>query len=424
MIKHFLDDQRDIKKGRNAMKKKKRVLNKRKVRLVAVLAIAFILLVTVIYLVFFSRPVRKKVKVEAGVVVDETAFVKSKKKTGQFKEPLPKDVFNHVGTHTVVVIVNEKEYESELQVKDTVDPTGAPVEIDGWTKHDYPPESFVKDIVDQTDVTVTFEDDFDQTKACDKNINLVLTDEGENKTVVKAHVVLKEDNEAPVIDGTKNMTVMKGDTIAYKKGVTVKDNADDVKLEVDASSVNLNKYGTYKVTYQATDVSGNNTTKKITVKVVKKSQIPATMEQINKQCDPILKEIIKDGMTQRQKCKAIYTWVKRHVGYVNHSDKSSWKKGAMHGFLYRSGDCFNHWAVTKALLMRAGIKNMDLSANTKARHYWNFVKVEGGWYHLDTTPRSDHPNLCLRTDAWVTSYSKRHRLCFKWNQKNKPKSGK
>ena len=57
---------------------------------------------------------------------------------------------------------------------------------------------------------------------------------------------------------------------------------------------------------------------------------------------------------------------------------------------------------SKALLTRAGIENIDLKA-TKHKHYWNFVKVEEGWYHFDTTPRWDHPNLCLRTCLLYTS---------------------
>lgn len=408
-----------------AVRRKRRRLKKQGIVVIAAAVILLAALILLIYNLFFASPVRKKLTTEAGTAVTAQDFVKSKKKTGIFKEELDPDVFNHVGDTDVVVIINDKEYECVLKVKDTVDPKATAVEKDGWTKHNYQPEEFVKDIKDETNVTVSFDGDFDQNEPGNHTVKIAITDEASNKTVVKVPVTLKEDNEKPVISGTKNMTVMRGDTVAYKKGVTVKDNADEnVTLNVDASKVKLNTYGTYKVTYSAQDISGNQSSKTVTIKVVKKSQIPATMEQINAQSDAVLKDIIKDGMTQREKCKAIFTWVRRHVGYVDHSDKSNWKKGAMHAFLYRSGDCYNHWAVTKALLTRAGIQNMDLSANTKARHYWNFVKVEGGWYHLDTTPRSDHPYLCLRTDSWVTAYSKRHRLCFKWNQKNKPKSGK
>ena len=77
------------------------------------------------------------------------------------------------------------------------------------------------------------------------------------------------------------MTVAKGGKADYNSGVTVTDNRDPKpKLEIDNSKVNLDKLGTYKVKYIATDRSGNKTKKERTIKVVEKKDI-GTSQQSN-----------------------------------------------------------------------------------------------------------------------------------------------
>ena len=62
-------------------------------------------------------------------------------------------------------------------------------------------------------------------------------------------------------------------------------------------------------------------------------------------------------MTQRVAWE-IYRWIKGHVSYVGTSDKSDWKKEAYRGIVNGVGDCFTYYAVSEALLTRAGIDNM------------------------------------------------------------------
>lgn len=72
------------------------------------------------------------------------------------------------------------------------------------------------------------------------------------------------DTEPPVIEGEDQHVVYIGDTVSFRKCVTVTDNKDEnVKLEVDSSSVNLNKEGSYTVIYKATDSSGNTAVKEV-----------------------------------------------------------------------------------------------------------------------------------------------------------------
>ena len=72
-----------------------------------------------------------------------------------------------------------------------------------------------------------------------------------------------------MIEGVKDITAYIGETVSYKKDVTVTDNMDqNPTLDIDNSKVNLNKAGTYEVVYTATDSAGNTSSasSKITIK--------------------------------------------------------------------------------------------------------------------------------------------------------------
>ena len=73
-------------------------------------------------------------------------------------------------------------------------------------------------------------------------------------------------NKAPVIKGYKDYTLTVGDSFNPSEGVTVEDEDEDIKLNID-SNVNTNIPGVYRVIYSATD-SANKTTRVQIVVVV------------------------------------------------------------------------------------------------------------------------------------------------------------
>lgn len=107
--------------------------------------------------------------------------------------------------------------------------------------------------------------------------------------------------------------------------------------------------------------------------------------QLNAICDGILTPIIQKGMTEREKAYAVYKWVTGHVKYRGISDTSSWIKGAKIALsLPRNGNCFAFYCASRGLLTRLGFENVEASSYGKG-HYWNMVKVDGYWWHFDTT---------------------------------------
>ena len=216
---------------------------------------------------------------------------------------------------------------------------------------------------------------------------------------VKAEIKVV-DQEAPVIQGIVDKAVFIGDSISYKKGVTITDNVDkDPKFTVDSSKVNLKKAGTYTAVYHAKDSAGNEAVKKITVTV---QVFKATREVVNAKCDEILAKIVTEAMTKREKAYAIYSWIRQHISYSGDSDKSDWLAEAYRGMTTCSGDCFTYFAAAQALLTRAEIENKEVTrVGGRTRHYWNLINCGDGWYHFDSCPNKDHKETFMMTDKEV-----------------------
>lgn len=219
------------------------------------------------------------------------------------------------------------------------------------------------------------------------------------------------DTVPPQLLGVKDITVLMGETVSYRDGVSAVDDVDGtVPFQVDAAEVDLAVPGVYQVVYSAKDAAGNQAQATITVTVEEPPTVdqdiqesdeptpsgggsaspsPVTEEEVNRLADQILDRILRDGMSQREQARAIFNYVNSHIRYVGTSDKSSWIVGAHTGFTRQRGDCYNYFACSKALLTRAGIPNIDLErVGGASHHYWQLVNTGDGWYHFDACP---HP---------------------------------
>lgn len=224
------------------------------------------------------------------------------------------------------------------------------------------------------------------------------------------------DLEPPIISGAQDLIIQVGDKVSYRRGVTVEDNRDEsLSLQIDSSNVNIREPGIYPLVYYAEDMAGNLAQVEIRVTVIEKTQSQQDPDALFLMADEILAEITEPQMSQLEQAEAIYNWTKRHISYVNHSDKTSWIDGAWQGVTQGSGDCFNYFATAKLLLTRAGISNMDV-IKTTGSHFWSLVDTGDGWYHFDTTQRKSGGEFFMLTDAELTAYSNQHRNTHVWDQ--------
>ena len=125
-------------------------------------------------------------------------------------------------------------------------------------------------------------------------------------------------------------------------------------------------------------------------------------------CDGILAQITNSSMGERQKAEAIYRWVRGNLRYSGHSSTRDWVTEAYQGFRRRHGDCYTYFSVSQALLTRAGLPSIEVIRSTDNDHYWNMTRVDGTWYHFDTTPRKGGGEFFLLTDQELAAYSSAH----------------
>ena len=326
---------------------------------------------------------------------------------------------NTPGSHSVILTCGGFEYEAVVHVVDTVAPAGKAVEVTSLGELPEP-EAFVTDIRDITAVTVTYETEPDLTKHGQQTVALLLTDTSGNSSRLEAMLTVDLDITPPQIHGVQTFLVYQDDTVSYRAGVSVSDDRDaNPVLSVDASGVDLSQPGEYSVIYTAKDASGNVTTVETTVTVRQKQPGYVPLETIYAEVDAILANIIEEDMTAREQVTAIYNWVRKNCGYVNHSDKSDYLQGAYVMMSQRKGDCFNYYALCKLMYDRLGIPNIDVRKVKNypgdSDHYWSLVSLDGGatWYHVDSVPRvGNDPGFLLVTDAYMDAYSKENNNCF------------
>jgi hypothetical protein len=356
--------------------------------------------------------VYRSVAIELGTErLDISDFLMDDVFKGSFITDISNINLKEPGTHNISLEVDGDIYSSQLEIIDTTPPKANVINQVIWVNDKISPDVFVKNIFDYSDVKVFFGEEPDFSLAGMHKVSIILEDTSKNRTEMAAYLTIREDTEPPVIEGIEDMTVYVDERVSYRKNVRVTDNRDaDVELIVDSSKVNLKKEGKYEVTYIATDTAGNTATETITITVLKKPWDYVDPEELDKLADSVLDMIIKDGMSDKEKLKAIFQWTKKRISYTGSTYKKNWMWAAVQGIKKGSGDCFTYYGTARALLTRAGFENLCVTRIDNT-HYWNLVKYNGNWYHFDTCPHSSkYPfDGFLRTDAEVAEYSKKRK---------------
>lgn len=315
-----------------------------------------------------------------------------------------------LGSYHVELKSQGQTYASKLVIVDTVAPQAQAKPVTLTDAGNAAPEAFVSDIVDATQVTVTFKVEPDWNKPGSQTVVVILTDAAGNKAEISSSLHL--DSEAPVITGAKNLETYAGSTVSYKKGISVTDNVDEKPtLEIDNSKVDLSKPGVYDVIYKATDAAGNTSSVTVTLTVREKPDNFVDPEVIYARVDAILAKFIRDDMTDREKAEAIYVWSRRDTGHLTYGSaphRDDYLQTANEFLDTRKGDCFYFFAIQKLMFERLGIPTIDAKKvknfEGDSNHYWLLVSVDGGktYYHYDNVWSK---YLCLVTDEALNAFS-------------------
>lgn len=395
---------------RNSTKRRRRAIRIFLTKVCIVEAFILVCLI-LLYNIVVGGKIYKKVIIQAGQDINIDLFRKKDKYDVEFVTDISKIQTNGPGEYEIELTYNDKSYKSKLKIVDTTKPQAVAAPQTVFNGMTVDPMSLVTDVRDNTVVTASFKKDYDFSTLGERDVIVVLTDLGGNETEIETKVTIAKDTEPPVITGAADIEVDIGDTIAYKSGVTVTDNLDtNVELVIDNTAVDLKTPGTYPVTYTATDAAGNEAAVSISV-IVKEPEAGVYNEDIVYYlAGKVLDTIVNDSMSDAEKIKAVYTWVKSNIGYISTSDKSDWVKGAYQGLTDHQGDCFIYFATAKALLNVLEVDNVDIvkSDTSHSSHYWSLVNIGTGYYHFDCTPRKGGGEFFMLTDEELEAYSSTH----------------
>ena len=315
--------------------------------------------------------------------------------------------YNTIGTHEIEIKVNDKIYTSSLHIVDTTAPTavvkGVVVEVGGTLL----PQDIIVSITDLSDTTVSFSKTPDLSREKTIRVTLIVKDSSGNKNKYPVDIKVVSDQTAPVIEILGQVYVQIGESNPdYWANASV----TDAKSSISSTTANddlvkLDKLGTFTVTLIVADAKGNVASLERSVKVVMKSTY-LTMKGLdnpeNNKADAFveaaLTEIITEGMTQRQKMRAIYDWLLDEISYQTETSTDysldTYNKiddYAFNGFKRIKGHCFHYAAMAAEMLDTLGleitlVKGEGFSLNEADHfllHYWVMVNIDGKYYHFD-----------------------------------------
>ncbi len=321
------------------------------------------------------------------------------------------DFLNTVGSTNIEIMYCSVTYTVKLTVEDTTPPSARIKSQTTYIGKRIPAQSFTEEIFDSSSVTVSYaaEPDFD--RAGRQVVEILLEDGGKNTRSYKVAMTVLPDTVKPEIFA-ENRTVYIGDNIRFSDGVTANDNCDgEIEVFVNADGFDRNTPGVYPVIFTATDKAGNTAEKEVMFTLTQKRAYLYTDEVMNTLFDSVYSKLnITPSMSEKEKIKTIYTYVRENISYNGTSEKSDWEQEAYRGLRSKAGDSFTFYSVSRKLLTMAGIENEAVRrVGSDSDHYWNIVIVDGKRYHFDACPHyKDFPiESYMLTEKQAREYSEK-----------------
>lgn len=331
--------------------------------------------------------IKPNLQVELGNPLTKQDLLYEPEKYGDLIKQEEIDKINNsgIGDYEIKIRYGNNEFTSKIKVQDT---KGPDLELQDITIYDDQTvngkEAFIKSVHDaSSEVTTTLKTEIDYTKIGTQTITIEAIDKYNNVTTKTANLTIRKDTEAPNLYGLNALTVNKYTNVDLYKGVSAWDEHDgNVSVQIQTNGFTTSKYGTYYVTYTATDKVGNTVSKK------RKIIVNHDQEDTNQK----IREV---ASTLSGNYEEIRRWVHNNIRYNSNYGNPD---PIWYGLTNKAGNCVVHAEIYKALLEQKGYEVMLIWTTDKS-HYWNLVKINGVWRHSDSTPTDRHNMISAATDA-------------------------
>ena len=287
------------------------------------------------------------------------------------------------GNYGVVSYIGEAANLCIVSVRDTVAPALEVRDVAIFLGQTAELEDFVVSATDISgDVTTRLVEPLCLEEAGTYTVVVEAKDKNGNVTTAEAELRVMVDTEPPVFYGMDTLYVEKYATPAYYYGVSAVDARDgNVEFSVDDSRVNTSRAGTYYAVYTARDKEGNEVTYRRQVVVTHDAADTAAL-------------VTSIAANLSSDVESIRNYARDTIWYSSEwgGDDPIW-----YGFNQKNGNCYVHALCFQALLREKGYETMLIWVTDKS-HYWNMVKIDGEWKHMDSTPGRWHEMYSIMTD--------------------------
>ena len=152
------DNKSDIASGEKANKKTKSHNKTAKIVVIAVVVVLILAILAIILFNIFSKKVKDHVQLELGtqeIKIQDFLTDEKYAENAEFVTDISQIDLSKVATYEITIKLNDKEYTSTLDIKDTTAPQVKFQDVDGYTDYQINPEDFIAEKTDASNMEVS-----------------------------------------------------------------------------------------------------------------------------------------------------------------------------------------------------------------------------------------------------------------------------
>ena len=164
--KHFTEASKSINETNNENTEKQKAKNKKtkshnktaKIVVIAVIVVLILAILAIVLFNIFSKKVKDHVQLELGtqeIKIQDFLTDEKYAENAEFVTDISQIDLSKVATYEIIIKLNDKEYTSTLDIKDTTAPQVKFQDVDGYTDYQINPEDFIAEKTDASNMEVS-----------------------------------------------------------------------------------------------------------------------------------------------------------------------------------------------------------------------------------------------------------------------------